>query len=333
VKGLIALGIILLCIVSVTVFIFNMSTTNIPFGGDEFRVVPGDSTISVARRLYTKGYIRSDIFFRIITRVLSLDDRLRTGYFVIEEGASTIKIIQSIYFGGFVTVSFTVPEGATLQKIKLILIEQEIVTAEELYAFFNQPDAQQRLGLGQYTSMEGFFFPETYKFVKGITTEQVFKEMIDLFFSKLDDIYPQWSTLSDNELYSKVIMASIIEREVRVKNEASVVAGVFYNRLDIAMKLQSCATVQYILGKSKEQLFESDLLIQHPYNTYLNRGLPPGAISNPGYNALKAAFYPEKHDYLFFVVKDPEVGSHHFSVTYQEHLRARDKYKQIKGFL
>jgi UPF0755 protein len=127
-------------------------------------------------------------------------------------------------------------------------------------------------------------------------------------------------------------VASIIEKEVKVNEESSIVAGIFYNRLKTGMKLQSCATIQYVLDKPKEQLLESDLFIDNPYNTYFYRGLPPAPISNPGYHAIKAAFFPEKHNYLFFVVKDPAKGTHYFSTNYEEHLRAQKQYKQLKGF-
>lgn len=127
-------------------------------------------------------------------------------------------------------------------------------------------------------------------------------------------------------------MASIIEREVKNKEEAPIVAGVFYNRLKQNIKLQSCATIQYILEKPKEHLLETDLLIDNSYNTYLYYGLPPGPICNPGATALNAAFHPANHNYLYFVVQDPAKGTHYFSSTYQEHLSAQRKYKAIKGF-
>ena len=97
------------------------------------------------------------------------------------------------------------------------------------------------------------------------------------------------------------------------------------------MRLQSCATVQYVLGKQKEYLTDDDLEIESPFNTYRHAGLPPAAISNPGYNALKASFYPAEHKYLFFVVADPEKGSHHFSEDYNEHLTNQQIYKKSQG--
>lgn len=240
--------------------------------------------------------------------------------------------MKQIFGGNFITVSFTVPEGASIKQIQDILLKNDIVPEEELNAFLADPNYPAAIGLTGLKSAEGFLFPDTYKFYKGVSTRNVFENMVELFFSQLELIDPNYKKIPLDELQEKIIMASIIEKEVRLRNESRKVAGVFYNRIKIGMKLQSCATIQYVLGKPKEQLLETDLFIDHPYNTYIYRGLPPGPIGNPGYKALEAAFYPEKHDYIFFVVKDPAKGSHHFSVTYEEHLQAQARYKKIKGF-
>ncbi|MDP2945500.1 MAG: endolytic transglycosylase MltG, partial [Atribacterota bacterium] len=115
-----------------------------------------------------------------------------------------------------------------------------------------------------------------------------------------------------------IILASIIEKEAKFSDEKNKVSAVFHNRLEIGMKLQSCATIQYILGKPKERLDENDLQIDSPYNTYLYKGLPPGPICNPGLDSIIAALEPEEEDYLYFVLG--ENGRHIFSKTYQEHL-------------
>ena len=119
-------------------------------------------------------------------------------------------------------------------------------------------------------------------------------------------------------------MASIVEREAVKAEERPIIAGVFYKRLEIGMPLQSCATVQYILGIAKPILSIEDTQIDSPYNTYINPGLTPGPISNPGHASLEAALYPEKTDYLYFVAK-PD-GSHAFAATYNQHLQNVNKY-------
>jgi len=314
-------------------FLFlNGSTGKIPANGIEFEIKKGDSASSIAYRLFYQGYIHSKDLFILTTRILNLDKNLKAGWIMLDADYNMLSIIHEIYKGDFITVEFTIPEGSTVNQVKEILINNNILDKKEIEEFFSDPDYTSAIGLKGMKSAEGFLFPDTYKFYKGSSAEKIFSSMVDLFYKKLNEIYPDYKNLSQKQLLSKIIMASIIEKEVRLQDESDIVAGVFYNRIKNGMKLQSCATVQYILGKPKEHLLNSDLEIIHPYNTYIYTGLPPGPICNPGFTALKSSFYPKKHNYLFFVVKDPVKGSHHFSATYSEHLAAQKKYKQIKGY-
>ncbi|OHD06429.1 MAG: hypothetical protein A2086_13385 [Spirochaetes bacterium GWD1_27_9] len=328
--------ILLLLIFSVgasVIFFMNKQTGNIPVTGVEFEIKRGDSSHSIAKKLYQNGYINSEIFFVILTKVLRLDSKIKSGWLLLESDSSTMDILKKIVSGKFITVSFTIPEGSTVAQIKNILIKNKVVPKEDIEEFLSLPNYPVLIGLPSgYKTAEGFLFPETYKVFKGSSVESVFKTMVNLFYNKVESIYPDYKNLSKKDFYRKIVLASIIEREVKNPEEAAIVAGVFENRIKKNMKLQSCATVQYILDKPKERLLENDLLIDNPYNTYLYLGLPPTPISAAGLNSLRASFYPESHNYLFFVVKDPERGTHHFSQTYEEHLLAQKKYKAIKGF-
>jgi len=314
-------------------FLYNIRPSDgIRISGGEVQVVPGESVRSLGIRLESEGYIRSALLFEVIVRALKYDKKLRAGWYKFEANRSTIRLIDDIFNGKMLTVSFTVPEGATLKQVRDILVRDLIVDEKQLDNFLMNSSYCSLIGLPGYRSAEGFLFPETYRVNKGATPREVLSAMVSRFFFEVGKIYPAYNDLSRDDLYSKLILASIIEKEVRVHEEASVVSGVFYNRLKTGMYLQSCATVQYVLDKPKERLLFEDLEIIHPYNTYNNRGLPPGPVSNPGRIALRASFYPERHSYLFFVVKDPARGTHHFSGTYSEHIKAQDRYKAIKGF-
>ncbi|HDR67528.1 MAG TPA: endolytic transglycosylase MltG, partial [Bacteroidaceae bacterium] len=138
----------------------------------------------------------------------------------------------------------------------------------------------------------------------------------------------EWTTEIEKKnmsIHDIVTLASIVEREVVVDKERPIVAGVFYNRLKDDWNLQSCATVQFILGKQKDRLTFDDLEIKNPYNTYVNQGLPPGPIGNPGRKSLEAAVYPAEHDYYFFVTKKDNSGEHYFSRTFAEHQKYNAK--------
>jgi UPF0755 protein len=129
------------------------------------------------------------------------------------------------------------------------------------------------------------------------------------------------------DVYDVVIIASLIEREVREDEERPLVASVVYNRLEQGMKLEFCSTVQYILGEPQAVLSIADTRIESPYNTYLNPGLPPGPICSPGEAAIKGALNPEDTDYLYFVLKSKDAKTHNFAATYEEFLRYKDVYK------
>jgi UPF0755 protein len=175
--------------------------------------------------------------------------------------------------------------------------------------------------------MEGYLFPDTYLFPAEFPAEKVITTMADNFFSNLQNINPSILTMNPNELNEKIIIASIVEREYRVAQEAPIMAGVFYNRLRINMALQSCATVEYIITEVQNRphpsvLLFKDLEIDNPYNTYIKPGLPPGPISAPGITALRAAFYPDSTNYLYFRLEDAASGRHYFSRTYDQHMSA-----------
>ncbi len=330
-KIIFSLFIIISMILLTAFFRFNRPADNIDPGGAEFEIIKGDSSLTLSQKLYLNGFIRSKELFILTTKILRLDSRLKTGWVRLSPGQTTIEIIKKIYSGDFITIDFTIPEGSTIQQIKKILITSGAVNIEDIESFLSDSNYPAKIGLNDYKSAEGFLFPETYKFQKGVSVEVIFSKMAEMFFKKLSEVYPDYHKLTTDDLYNKVKMASIIEKEVKLAGESPIVAGIFYNRIKKGMRIQSCATIQYILGKPKEQLLESDLRIIHPYNTYIFPGLPPTPICNPGIVALKSSFYPENHDYLFFVVKDPEKGNHHFSKTYTEHLQAQKKYKRLKG--
>jgi len=313
-------------------YLLNRPTHNIPITGIEFEIKKGENSHTLSREFYSQGYIRSELLFIGFVKLFRMESKLKSGWIMIEPGTTTLQLIEKIINAKFITVSFTIPEGSNIEQIKEILINDGILTKQSINAFFSDPYYLKKLGLENYKSAEGFLFPDTYKIQKGVDADVVFKTMVSLFYDKLTMVYPEYSKLSQKQLFEKIIMASIIEREVKDPNEAPIVAGVFYNRLNTHMRLQSCATIQYILGKPKEHLLETDLLVDTPYNTYLYTGLPPGPICTPGFNSLKASFNPQKNDYLFFVVKDTQRGTHHFSRTYEEHLKAQSQYKAQKGF-
>jgi len=288
----------------------------------------GETSQSVGSRLERTGLISNRHVWNLYCRFNR--EYLKTGTYRLELPASMMSIHALLVSGREVLNKVTIPEGVTIRKASLILEEAGICSAA---AFMNA--ARNRDIIGDYRipndSMEGYLFPDTYFFPSEYPADLTVRKMVDTFFRNLENISPSYVNLSPQELNNRVILASIVEREYRIADEAPLMAGVFFNRLRINMALQSCATVQYIITEVLGQphpavLLFRDLEIRNPYNTYMYRGLPPGPISSPGAVSLRAVMYPEITNYLYFRLTDASSGRHYFSRTHDEHIRAGDLY-------
>ncbi len=299
-----------------------------------FSVIRGESAHSIGVRLAAEGLIHSSLVWDLLSRI---DGRsLKVGQYSLSLTMSTSQIRELLISGKQELIRVTIPEGYTLKKIAKTLEDENICDASEFLEMAKDSGLLTLYGI-QGPSFEGFLYPDTYLFPQEYPAEKVIASMADTFYRRLDQIYPEWKTLSSEELFTRIVVASIIEREYRSDDEAPLMASVFFNRLRIGMRLQSCATVVYVItevqGKQHpEVLYNRDIEIQDPYNTYVHRGLPPGPISAPGAVALSAAFFPADTDYLYFRVVDPSAGRHHFSKTLDEHNQAGVIYlKAVAG--
>jgi UPF0755 protein len=174
-------------------------------------------------------------------------------------------------------------------------------------------------------NLEGYLFPDTYRFYTDIKSEEIVVKMLSNFNKKLTDKMRADISAQNKTIYEIVTMASVIEKEVRSADDMKIVSGIFWDRIKNGQALESCATLAYILGVNKAQYSYEDTRIDSPYNTYINRGLPAGPIANPGLKALEAAIYPEYTGYNYFLTAT-ETGETIFSKTYQEHLNNKNKY-------
>lgn len=295
-----------------------------------FTIERGENLASIAGRLERIGIIRSGLMLRLIARFEGTARRVQSGNYLFEERLSAREMHDYLLSGNQVMRRVTIPEGLTLTNAGDILEDAGITDAEAFISAARDPEILQQYSIpGE--SMEGFLFPDTYLFAEGYPADAVVQHLVQRFFSVLEGLYPEYESLTDEELYQKVIVASIVEREYRVADEAPTIASVFYNRLESNMRLESCATVVYVMTELEglphpQRLFYRDLERANPYNTYRSRGLPPGPIANPGRTALEAAFYPDSTDYRFFVWNGPGSGRHAFTRTLSEHNEARLLY-------
>lgn len=287
-----------------------------------FTIKRGASVRVIAADLKADGLIRFEypayLYFRLVNKPI------KAGTYKLSPAWSLRTLCAYLQAGKQELIKVTVPEGLTLSKTAAILEDRQVIAADDFLSAAHNTALLQSYGIPG-SSAEGFLFPDTYFFSYNETAEQVIMVMLDNFFSKTASI-PHFPDAPEQR-YKAVVLASIIEREYRVPEEAVKIAGVFSNRLQIGMGLQSCATVEYILTEIQhkphpDRLLNRDLEIEHPYNTYKWRGLPPGPISNPGMTALYAACNPEKSNYFYFRLEDAEAGTHIFTKNLTEHAKA-----------
>lgn len=288
----------------------------------------GATTTSIGSILMENDLIRSEIIFKLTSKELEADGNMKAGDFKLSKSMNMTEIINKLVSGDVYldTFTFTIPEGFEIR---------QIIDRLEAEGFINREVFMNELQNGVFSykfidmldnrdELEGYLFPDTYEMKVGSTEYDIINKMLSRFDQIFKDEYYQRLEelgLSMNEL---ITLASIIEREARAKEEFPLVSSVFHNRIQKGMLLQSCATVQYVLGERKERLTYADIEIDSPFNTYMNAGLPPAPIASPGVLAIESALYPEETDYLFFVVKKDGNGTHVFSRTLDEHNKAKE---------
>ncbi|MBN1697820.1 MAG: endolytic transglycosylase MltG [Spirochaetales bacterium] len=300
-----------------------------------FIIRKGETLLQISQNLEKEGLIRSAFFLRFVGKILDTEKDFDAGYYVIKRGLTTFDIHNLIVSGGESPVRITIPEGWTKTKIALHYEANGLSTKDEILKAIRSEELREKYSIPG-ADCEGFLFPETYFFSRSTSATKIVDTMIETFFGKLEEIGVEYQVVPANKLYAKVIMASIIEREYRLPEEAPIIASVFYNRDRRSVGLESCATIEYIIteiyGQPHPEYITLDMKeIDSPYNTYKWHGLPPGPVSNPGLVALRAAFYPAKTDYWYFCVKDPSTGEHYFSEDLEEHNAAKWYYLKKYG--
>jgi UPF0755 protein len=330
--GAIVLG-ALACLVAIAAW---LNAGPVPPGGSHssgdrlFLIRKGESLSRISERLQEEGFIRWAPVLDLLGRIRGTAGSFKAGYYRVPRRASTSAIHDLLVSGAQSLGKLTIPEGWTTGKIAAHLEAQGICTAAEFEAAARSGPLARRLGVPA-AALEGYLFPDTYLVPSPFPAETLAEIMVKRFFETLDEIEPGWKALGPDVLQQKVILASIVEREYRVAEEAPRIASVFANRLRRNIGLESCATLEYIITEIQrkahpEYITIEDKRIDSPYNTYKWAGLPPGPISNPGRVALEAGFHPARTDYLYFVLQDQQTGRHHFSRDLNEHNQAKYLY-------
>ncbi|HPK56843.1 MAG TPA: endolytic transglycosylase MltG [Spirochaetota bacterium] len=285
-----------------------------------FVVEKGSSMSKVAKDLEDAGIIRSAKFFIMIYKARG-EKMIKAGKYRAYSNDTSFKLIKKIEAGEVVTAKVTIPEGYNIKQMAEVFETAGICSASDFIKYSKDKAFLKRIGI-DYPTAEGYLFPETYVIAEGLDA----RDVISILKRKTDSVLKElnWKPKKDFSTHEMLTLASIIEKEAKVKTEQAVVSSVFHNRLKIGMPLQSCATVLYALDKTIPHLLLKDLEVDSPYNTYRHKGLTPTPIASSGLGAIKAAIKPAKTDYLFFVARND--GSHYFSKSYGSHLKAQEHY-------
>ena len=289
------------------------------------QIQSGESLRQIAADFQQQGLIRHAWAFRLKAYTGRTAAGLKAGTYQLSNDMSTPEILTAVASGKSALRKITIPEGFTLLETAQLLTKEGVCSVPDLYGAASKEEIQKMLGPAcalpaQEIDAEGFLFPDTYFFGLNDDPVRVAETMLTAFKDKFYD--PLWVPASSQHpwgsLYQVVILASIVEREARVDAERPMIAGVLVGRLKKGMALQADATVEYALGKHKPRLSLADLKVPSPYNTYLNKGLPPAPICEPGLPSLKAALSPQATDMLFYFAP-PGSKTHVFSKTFEEH--------------
>ncbi|MGE0028192.1 MAG: endolytic transglycosylase MltG [Thermoleophilia bacterium] len=214
------------------------------------------------------------------------------------------------------TQKLLIREGLRREDIAQLLDQETAIPGDRYLALTAAGARGRRLaGTSKPTSLEGFLFPATYDITDRTTAGELVDEQLAAYDANTSQVNYSYAKSKNLTKYDVLILASMIEREVAVARERPIVAGVMYNRLKAGMRLDIDATVQYALGRWKPELTASDLAIDSPYNTRKFAGLPPGPISNPGLDSIRAAARPAKVPYLYYVARNDGSGRHFFATT------------------
>jgi len=328
-RAIVLIGV--LGLVLIAFFIYQNQSRAVPSGKViTVEVKPGTSFYSFSLMLEEKEVVKSAFVLRQLASTKGVDRKLSPGKYVFKTGSDYEEVLKIIEHGPQVElVKVVIPEGFSNQQIAS---RMEEVLGVEKERFLKLANTGKPVFVDQFSflknvpvnSLEGYLFPDTYYFRKDESVEVIISRMLENFARRATSIGLLNNQKNEKGIHQIVTMASIVEKEAKLEDERPLIASVFYNRLKKGMKLQSCATVEYILGFSKPRLSNEDLKIDSPYNTYLYSGLPPGPICNPGLSSLKAALNPAQTNYLYFVLID-DSGKHYFAETYQEFLKVKSK--------
>lgn len=325
----------------------NLAQIDRPFSVDDtpvrFVVEPGTPARRIGEELVAAGLIEDDLLFEAYVRVNGLAEKLEAGTFILAPSMTMAEIVDALQDAEASSITITIPEGWRLEQVAEYLEEAQVFGDDGAGAdaYREQAQSGDLTGLDPLrypflqdrpagASLEGFLFPDTYDVpAVGTVPADVLSRQLDNFAAKVIPAYEEAvaAGTTDLDLFSVLILASIVEREAVIPEERPDIAGVYLNRLANGIALEADPTVQYAMGYQPEtdQWWKTPVFLEEyssvdsPYNTYLYPGIPPGPIASPGLSSIRAVLDPAEHDYLYFVAVPDGTGAHVFATTFEEH--------------
>lgn len=298
-----------------------------PSNTPESRIVTIERGLSfrvIAERLESAGVVRDADSFSFAGRLLGAYKKVKAGEYEFTTNMTPMEVLEYLVKGKVKRYLVTVPEGYNIMEIASALEEAGLVQRQVFIARAADPGLVKSLGLTGPT-LEGYLFPDTYAFNKGMSADEMISRMVERFrkvFSEFENDLEK----SGMPMRKVITLASIIEKETGATSERDLISAVFHNRLKKGIRLQSDPTVIYGIPAFDGNIKKSHLAMKSPYNTYVNFGLPPGPIANPGRDSIVAALRPAKADYLYFVSRND--GTHQFSKSLKEHNKAVNQFQR-----
>ena len=304
------------------------ATPTVAAGPRIIEIPPHLGVLDIARRLDKADIIRSPFGFALLALVQGKARSLKAGEYEVPQGSNTFAVLSLLEGGKVLYHPVLLKEGGTLAELARAIEAEGLAPADEVIRVGRDPLFLSALEIPG-GSVEGYLFPDTYQFAKGVTPEEMLARMVMKMRTQLTPDLLKKARELGISTHQLLTLASIIEREAVVPSELPLISAVFWNRLKLDMPLQADPTVQYATGKGRQALTRNDLLVDHPYNTYRRTGLPPGPIANPGLLAIRATVNPARVNYLYFVAQDER--RHQFSNSLNDHNEAVARYRLGKA--
>ena len=279
----------------------------------------------VTHLLSSHGIIRSQTLFNFLVRYRRADTQIKSGEYQFTNRMLPHEVLNKLIRGEQIKYSITIPEGLTIVQIALLYEQVGMAEKKRFINVASDPSFIASLGMKGET-LEGYLFPDTYKFIRTIGEKNIIRSMVQRFNEVYEEEFKKKAQELKLSQREAITLASLIEKEAACPQERPLISAVFHNRLKLHMPLQCDPTVIFGLKGFNGNLTKEDLKIRTPYNTYLISGLPPTPIASPGLDSIKAALYPADVNYLFFVSRND--GTHCFSSTLAEHNQAVTMYQR-----